>query len=133
LAEKFGPARDDQEERKAREEKARALAELAESRFSVLAGPAGAGKTSVLGILCAQQEIQQQGLLLLAPTGKARVRMQQLAGGAGTSALTIAQFLNQNGRYDGRAGRYHLSNKPKVSGYPTAPVMRVESLDHVQQ
>ncbi|XVJ60006.1 MAG: AAA family ATPase [Tepidisphaera sp.] len=122
LAEKFGPARDDQEERKAREEKAQALAELAESRFSVLAGPAGAGKTSVLGILCAQQEIQQQGLLLLAPTGKARVRMQQLAGGAGTSAQTIAQFLNQNGRYDGRAGRYHLSDKPKVSCYGTVIV-----------
>ena len=42
-----------------------------------------------------------KGLLLLAPTGKARVRMQELAGGNGAKALTIAQFLNQNGRYDG--------------------------------
>ena len=118
LAEKFGPETDD-EERHAREEKAKSLAELAESRFSVLAGPAGAGKTSVLGILCAQDAIRQDGLLLLAPTGKARVRMQQLAAGAGTQAMTIAQFLNKNGRYDGRSQRYHLSDRPKATAYGT--------------
>lgn len=118
LAAKFG-AVNDAEERRAREEKAKALAELAESRFCVVAGPAGTGKTSVLGILCAQKEIQGDGLLLLAPTGKARVRMQQLAGGAGTRAQTIAQFLNQHGRYDGRSGRYHLSDRPKATGFGT--------------
>jgi hypothetical protein len=107
---------------KAHEEKAAALAELAQSRFCVLAGPAGAGKTTVLGILCAQPEIKEQGLLLLAPTGKARVRMQQLAGDAGASAQTIAQFLNQCGRYDGSAGRYHLSDSLKVTGYGTVIV-----------
>jgi hypothetical protein len=121
LAEKFGSAIDPDELR-ARQEKALALAELAESRFTVLAGPAGAGKTSVLGILCAQQEIEQDGLLLLAPTGKARVRMQQLAAGTGTRAQTIAQFLHQNGRYDGRAGRYHLSDRPKATGFGTVVV-----------
>jgi hypothetical protein len=62
LAVKFGTAKDE-EERRAREEKAMALAELAESRFSVVAGPAGTGKTSVLGILCAQKEIQPAALL----------------------------------------------------------------------
>jgi hypothetical protein len=118
LAAKFKNATDGEEQR-AREEKAQTLAELAESRFSVLAGPAGAGKTSVLGILCAQKEIQADGLLLLAPTGKARVRMQQLAGGAGARAQTIAQFLNQNGRYDVRSGRYHLSDRPKATGFGT--------------
>jgi hypothetical protein len=112
----------DPTELKARQEKSAALAELAESRFSVLAGPAGAGKTTVLGVLCDLQEIKDQGLLLLAPTGKARVRMQQLAGGAGTTAQTIAQFLNQHGRYDGANGRYHLSDSPKVTGYGTVIV-----------
>jgi AAA domain/UvrD-like helicase C-terminal domain len=121
LTAKFGEAKG-ADERRAREEKAKALAELAESRFSVLAGPAGAGKTSVLGILCAQKDIQGDGLLLLAPTGKARVRMQQLAGGAGTRAQTIAQFLNQNGRYDGVSGRYHLSERPKATGFGTVIV-----------
>jgi hypothetical protein len=117
----FGVATDD-DERHARREKAHALAELAESRFTVLAGPAGAGKTTVLGILCAQQEVQSEGVLLLAPTGKARVRLQQLAGGAGIRAQTIAQFLYQNGRYDGRANRYHQSDRPKATGFGTVIV-----------
>ena len=120
LEAKFGSAKDDQDELRAREEKAAALAEMAQSRFSILAGPAGAGKTSVLGILCGQPEIKDQGLLLLAPTGKARVRMQHLADGVATKAYTLAQFLNANGRYDGRSGRYHVSNThPQVSGYGT--------------
>lgn len=118
LEAKFGAVKDAEEQR-ARTEKTSSLAELAESRFSVLAGPAGAGKTSVLGILCDQKDIQGDGLLLLAPTGKARVRMQQLAGGAGTRAQTIAQFLNQHGRFDGRSGRYHLSDRPKATGFGT--------------
>ncbi len=121
LEEKFGEGTDEDELR-ARQEKTRALAELAESRFCILAGPAGAGKTSVLGILCALSEVQSEGLLLLAPTGKARVRLQQLAGGAGIRAQTIAQFLNQNGRYDGRTGRYHLSDRPKSTGFGTVIV-----------
>ncbi|OGV39518.1 MAG: hypothetical protein A2X48_12845 [Lentisphaerae bacterium GWF2_49_21] len=118
---KFGIV-EDTDEKRARDEKAMALAELAESRFSVLAGPAGAGKTSILGILCAQPEIQREGLLLLAPTGKARVRMQQLAGGAGTSAKTIAQFLYTNGRYDGGTGRYFIRDRPKATGFGTVIV-----------
>jgi len=118
LDEKFGPTTDPQE-REARVEKAMALVELAEARFSVLAGPAGAGKTTVLGLLCARREIQADGLLLLAPTGKARVRMQQLANGAATRAQTIAQFLNVNGRYEGRSGRYVMNDRPKAVGYGT--------------
>jgi hypothetical protein len=120
LKERFGPATDD-EEKRARAEKSAALAELAEARFSVLTGPAGAGKTSVLGILCAQPEVREDGLLLLAPTGKARVRMQELVG-AGAKAMTIAQFLNKHGRYDGRTGRYLISDRPKATGYGTVIV-----------
>ena len=119
VADKFDPARD-ATERRAQKEKAAALAELAESRFSVLAGPAGAGKTSVLGVLCSQ--LEDEGLLLLAPTGRARVRMQELAGGSGISALTVAQFLIRARRYDARSGRYHLSSSQKYSGYGTVIV-----------
>jgi len=121
LERKFGKTKDPDEKR-ARVEKAAALQELAEARFSVLAGPAGAGKTTVLGILCDQPEIQNEGLLLLAPTGKARVRMQELAGSKETEALTIAQFLNQHGRYDTTSGRYIMSERPKVKGYGTVIV-----------
>ena len=117
----FG-VRTDAREHRAQEEKAKSLGELAESRFSVLAGPAGTGKTSVLGILCVQEEVRQNGILLLAPTGKARVRMQQLAGKAATQALTIAQFLTRHGRYDGSTGRYHLSDRPKAMGYGTVVI-----------
>jgi ATP-dependent exoDNAse (exonuclease V) alpha subunit len=121
LTAKLGKPIDD-EDKRAHQEKVAGLKELAEARFSVLSGPAGAGKTTVLGILCSQPEIAADGLLLLAPTGKARVRMQELAGGDGSRALTIAQFLNQYGRYDGRAGRYVLSNRPKAQGFGTVIV-----------
>jgi ATP-dependent exoDNAse (exonuclease V) alpha subunit len=85
----------------------------------VLAGPAGAGKTTVLGILCAHPAIRSDGVLLLAPTGKARVRMQQLVEDHGSKALTIAQFLNQNGRYDTSSSRYIMSDRPPATGYGT--------------
>jgi flagellar biosynthesis GTPase FlhF len=45
----------DEEDERAHEEKSAALKELAEARLSVLAGPAGAGKTTVLGI-CAPRK-----------------------------------------------------------------------------
>lgn len=112
----------DEEDERAHAEKSAALKELAEARLSVLIGPAGAGKTTVLGILCAQEAITKEAILLLAPTGKARVRMQELSKGATAQAMTIAQFLNQHGRYDGKAGRYILSNRPKAEGYGTVIV-----------
>ena len=119
---KFKEAAQDPEEKRARAEKAAALKELAEARFSVLAGPAGAGKTTVLSILCDRPEVHEAGVLMLAPTGKARVRMQELAGRQAAMALTIAQFLNQYGRYNGRSGRYEMTNGPKASGFGTVIV-----------
>ena len=121
LNQKFGTD-NSEEEKRARLEKAAALKELGEARFSVLAGPAGAGKTSVLGVFCAQQEIQDTGLLLLAPTGKARVRMQELASTSGAKALTIAQFLNQHGRFDGASGRYIMTSGPQETAFGTVIV-----------
>ena len=72
-----------------RNEKAAALRELA-ARFSVLIGAAGTGKTSLLRFLCEAEPIANRGVLLLAPTGKARVRLQRQTG---VEARTIAQFL----------------------------------------
>lgn len=99
----------------AREEKAAALAELASSRFSVLIGPAGTGKTTLLSILCKRPEIHSDGILLLAPTGKARVRMEEVARKEGIPNFevgTLAQFLNGTGRYDGATRRYLLTGRP---------------------
>lgn len=102
-------------EEKARDEKAAALDELASARFSVLIGPAGTGKTTLLSVLCQRPEVHTGGILLLAPTGKARVKMESFARNVDVPnyrALTLAQFLLPSGRYDGNTGRYLLTNQP---------------------
>jgi hypothetical protein len=101
----------DELEESARAEKTAALKELAEARLSVLIGPAGTGKTTLLSVLCSHPKIEAGGVLLLAPTGKARVRMEQSTKGLKLKGYTIAQFLSPH-RYDGSTGRYRLSEQP---------------------
>lgn len=108
----------DELEESARAEKTAALEELAESRLSVLVGPAGTGKTTLLSVLCSHPKIEAGGVLLLAPTGKARVRMEQSTRGLKLKGYTIAQFLSPH-RYDGATGRYRLSNQPTEAGAHT--------------
>ena len=55
---------------------------MAESKISVLVGDAGTGKTTVLAVLCSHQDIIDGGMLLLAPTGKATVRLMESMGEA---------------------------------------------------
>ncbi len=100
----------DEQERKARQEKAAALKEIAESRFSVLIGPAGTGKTTLLAILAGQKEVERNGVLLLAPTGKARVRMEEIAHGIKVTTKTLAQFLSGYNRYKGELHQYVFSD-----------------------
>ena len=114
---------DPETEQMAREEKAAALREIAESPFSVLIGSAGTGKTTLLSILSKQDEIRDKGILLLAPTGKARVKMEQALGISSRNdpnikAFNVAQFLIRSSRYDGETGRYLLNNEPakRVAG-----------------
>ncbi len=109
----------DELEENARKEKTEALTELAEARLSVLIGPAGTGKTTLLSVLCSHPEVEAGGILLLAPTGKARVRMEQFTKGLNLRGYTIAQFLSQRHRYDNATGRYHLSDKPTEAGART--------------
>ncbi len=118
IDQRLGPLPIDPEElvreERARAEKTAALAEIAESRVSVLIGPAGTGKTTLLSILCQHSEVNGEGIVLLAPTGKARVRMEAMAKEAGTQnykAFTLAQFLSSSGRYDGPTFRYRLINE----------------------
>jgi hypothetical protein len=100
-----------EDEERARQEKSAALRELAESRLSVLVGPAGTGKTTLLSVLCNHPDIKREGVLLLAPTGKARVQMQVKTG---IAAQTVAQFLRLHDRYDESTGIYRLSDQEKV-------------------
>lgn len=109
----------DDEEQKARTEKIASLKELSSSRFSVLIGPAGTGKTTLLAILAGQPEILKNGVLLLAPTGKARVRMQEVAKDIDVTTKTLAQFLSRYNRYNGATFQYTFSDRKCDSKYET--------------
>ncbi len=109
----------DAQELKAREEKAASLKEISESRFSVVIGPAGTGKTTLLSILAGQKEIENNGVLLLAPTGKARVRIEQLSRKINITTKTLAQFLIKYDRYDGKIYQYKFSDKYCEAKYET--------------
>lgn len=102
----------DEVEEMARTEKAAGLAELSASRLSVLLGPAGTGKTSLLETLVARPEIREDGILLLAPTGKARVQLQSKVN---AEAHTLASFLVKKGGYDPDTGRYLSVEKSRRS------------------
>ncbi|MGB3225456.1 MAG: AAA family ATPase [Desulforhopalus sp.] len=88
-------------------EQAQALENITTRRLSVLIGQAGTGKTSIVGALVECGPLISQGVLLLAPTGKARVR---LSGATGIEAMTVAQFLYKLGRYDG------VRQRPRFEG-----------------
>jgi len=83
-------------ERLALEEKAIALQKLFSRRLCVLNGGAGVGKTSVLKVFLNEldKSIGRQSFLLLAPTGKARVRLSTKTE---RNAMTIHQFLLKQG------------------------------------
>lgn len=89
---------DDERHAEALVDQADALERITTRRLGVLVGRAGTGKTSVLGALLRASSVKREGVLLLAPTGKARVRLSRATG---QDARTVAQFLYSLGRYDG--------------------------------
>ena len=89
-------------------EQTEALERITSRKVSVLIGKAGTGKTSVLGGLLRCDKLKADGILLLAPTGKARVRLGQATG---ATAMTIAQFLYSLKRFDGVRQRPLLGGK----------------------
>ena len=77
-------------------EKVEALGKLFSRRLSILTGGAGTGKTSVLSVFL-EELVRVEGrhpILLLAPTGKARVRLSTKTK---RNAMTIHQFLLKQG------------------------------------
>lgn len=86
-------------ERRALAEKARALEILYAGRFTILTGRAGTGKTEMLRVFLdgLDQIHGKRDVLLLAPTGKARVRLSTRTG---RTASTIHQFLLRQGWLD---------------------------------
>ncbi|MYI56661.1 MAG: AAA family ATPase, partial [Acidimicrobiia bacterium] len=82
---------------------------------SVLVGGAGTGKTTLLKMLCGLSDVSTGRVLLLAPTGKARVQLETKTGMEG--GLTIAQFLMRYGRrYDPDTGRYRVTARSDRCG-----------------
>ena len=82
------PRRDERAQR----EGARRSRLILRRRISVLIGPAGTGKTTMLEALCDDDEHPGGGILLLAPTGKAAVQLAPHE----AAALTLAQFLRRH-------------------------------------
>lgn len=102
-------------DKKAREEKANSLDVLSNSRVSVLIGPAGTGKTTLLKILCEQSFISSGTILRLAPTGKARVNMDK-------DAQTLATFLFKLNRYNPETQQYYMNPDAEQAKYDTVIV-----------
>ena len=101
------------------DEQAKALEFIATRKLSALVGRAGTGKTSVVGALVACPRLRKEGLLLLAPTGKARVR---LSSATGADAMTVAQFLYHLKRYDGERQRPKFGSGDKYGKAKTVVI-----------
>jgi hypothetical protein len=103
---------DDLEER-ARVEKSAGLAQLHSSPLSVLIGPAGTGKTTLLRALVEYPGVSSGNVLLLAPTGKAKVQLETKVK---LPAKTLASHLIPTNRYDPDTGRYVTWGDQKPRG-----------------
>lgn len=93
----------------AAERQIRALEMISKKRLSVLTGAAGTGKTSVVQALLNSEQIANEGVLLLAPTGKARVKLGRQSDIG--EALTIAQFLTRQGFFDCESMTAYINEK----------------------
>jgi len=93
----------DELEERARTEKAAGLSALHNAPLSVLIGSAGTGKTTLLRALVEYPGVAAGNVLLLAPTGKARVQLETKVK---LPARTLASYLSDTQRYDGDTGRY---------------------------
>jgi len=121
---------DDQAEQDARQEKTEALKELYSSRISILIGPAGSGKTTLLKVLFQEDQVKIGGIIALAPTGKARVRMEQQTGLTGCK--TVAQFLLKLDRYDPQTGIYRFSKFERIKSAKTVVIDEASMLTEDQ-
>jgi ATP-dependent exoDNAse (exonuclease V) alpha subunit len=87
-----------------------------------LIGPVGTGKTTLLRMLCALPDVRAKGILLLAPTGKARVRLEEQTEQR-SSGRTLAQFLVGYRRYDGETGAYFPDRRaPRCGDFRTITI-----------
>lgn len=116
--ENFDP--NDERSTEAVRDQVKALEIMANRRLSVLTGPAGTGKTKVVEAFLKSSKIANRGVLLLAPTGKARVRLGKMAN---REAYTLAQFFVRQNSFNGKTMMPELSDDSKeYSGADTVIV-----------
>lgn len=118
----FDRIRADQHERvsAALEEQEEALRRIVSRKLTVLVGRAGTGKTTVLGALSRSSKLGGP-ILFLAPTGKARVRLDTNVA-AGNSVQTVAQFLYSQGAYDSEMQSPLILDEGRYDGHRTVVV-----------
>ena len=87
---------------------------LYHNKFSVLRGSAGSGKTSVISEFCSLNEVNENGIIILTPTGKARTVISKKINNNDSinkekiDINTIAGFTSRNDRYDDNYGDFIL-------------------------
>jgi ATP-dependent exoDNAse (exonuclease V) alpha subunit len=111
-----------------------ALDNLAMLPFSVLVGGAGTGKTTVVAtfIKALQSSSKPAKVLLLAPTGKAAVRLKKRikdVAGLDLEPLTIHSFLVRNQWMDPATFRLRRDGTPVVDGTTTVVIDESSMLD----
>ena len=111
-----------------------ALENLATQPFSVLVGGAGTGKTTVVAtfIKALQGSAKPAKLLLLAPTGKAAVRLKkrvQDVAGLDVDPLTIHSYLVRNKWMDPSTFRLRRDGTSVVDGTTTVVIDESSMLD----
>ncbi|MDR2864606.1 MAG: ATP-dependent RecD-like DNA helicase, partial [Spirochaetaceae bacterium] len=113
----------------ARKEKVNAIEKMAHSGISVLVGGAGTGKTTALVALCLNTKIQNGGILVLAPTGKARVVLSQKLNKENIqhTPLTVFQYLKTTQHCNTKTWSYYLSGK-KDSAVPQTVIIDESSM-----
>ncbi len=105
----------------ARGEKKRAVEIMAASPVCVLTGGAGTGKTTTIAALCMNRDIQQGGILLLAPTGKARVVLERKLREKNIpcKAYTLFQYLLRSHHCDFETMTCYLSGRTDGNAFDT--------------
>ncbi|MEK5379361.1 AAA family ATPase [Niallia sp. FSL W8-0635] len=116
---KFGELEENNEENdeRARNEKAIALRTLESSKISILLGRAGTGKTKTLGIFASSKKVKSGGVLALTPTGKARVQLENSFRDNSIEAefMTVAQFLIRSNGFSWDTMTYKMPTRPSSS------------------
>lgn len=119
IEKQFGELKEDNKEndRLARDEKAKALKILESSKISVLLGRAGTGKTSALGVFASSDKIKSKKVLAITPTGKARVQLENSFRKNGVDAefMTVAQFLIKSNGFSWDTMTYKMPTKSSSS------------------